>query len=79
MILLHELGHFITAKYFGVTVHEFAIGMGPKIFSFQKKETAYSVRLFPIGGYVKLEGETHSDDESDEALVNADVNYAVRD
>ncbi len=57
MVLLHELGHFITAKQFGVLVHEFAIGMGPKIFSFGKGETKYSLRLLPIGGYVKLEGE----------------------
>ncbi len=57
MVVLHELGHFITAKKFGVLVHEFAIGMGPKIVSFQKGETKYSIRLFPIGGYVKLEGE----------------------
>ena len=59
MILLHELGHFIAAKRFGVLVHEFAIGMGPKIFSFDKGETKYSLRLFPIGGYVKLEGENY--------------------
>ncbi|MBE7054579.1 MAG: RIP metalloprotease RseP [Ruminococcaceae bacterium] len=57
MIFLHELGHFITAKRFGVLVHEFAIGMGPKLFSFGKGETKYSLRLLPIGGYVKLEGE----------------------
>ena len=57
MIFVHELGHFIAAKRFGVLVHEFAIGMGPKIFSFGKGETKYSLRLFPIGGYVKLEGE----------------------
>lgn len=57
MIFLHELGHFITAKRFGVFVHEFSIGMGPKLFSFGKGETKYSLRLFPIGGYVKLEGE----------------------
>lgn len=57
MISLHELGHFIAAKRFGVLVHEFSIGMGPKLFSFGKGETKYSLRLFPIGGYVKLEGE----------------------
>lgn len=57
MILLHELGHFIAAKRFGVLVHEFAIGMGPKLFSFGKGETQYSLRLFPIGGYVRLEEE----------------------
>lgn len=57
MVFLHELGHFLTAKSFGVLIHEFAIGMGPKIFSFGKGETKYSLRLLPLGGYVKLEGE----------------------
>ena len=57
MVFLHELGHFLTAKSFGVLVHEFAIGMGPKIFSFGKGEIKYSLRLLPLGGYVKLEGE----------------------
>ena len=57
MIFLHELGHFITAKRFNVLVHEFAIGMGPKILSFGKGETKYSLRLFPIGGFVSMEGE----------------------
>lgn len=57
MVFLHELGHFIAAKRFGVLVHEFAIGMGPKLVSFGKGETKYSLRLLPIGGYVRLEGE----------------------
>ncbi len=65
MVLLHELGHFITAKKFGVLVHEFAIGMGPKIFSFGKGETKYSLRLFPIGGYVRLEGENETEENDD--------------
>ena len=57
MVFLHELGHFLVAKKFGVLVHEFAIGMGPKLFSFGKGETKYSLRLLPIGGFVQLEGE----------------------
>lgn len=61
IIFIHEFGHFITAKLFGVTVHEFAIGMGPKLFGKQKGDTFYSVRLIPMGGYVKMEGE---DEES---------------
>lgn len=61
IVLVHELGHFITAKIVGVKVHEFAIGMGPKLFQFGKGETKYSLRAIPIGGYVKMEGE---DDES---------------
>ncbi len=64
MVFLHELGHFLTAKSFGVLVHEFAIGMGPKIFSFGKGETKYSLRLLPLGGYVKLEGENDTEESA---------------
>lgn len=64
MIFLHELGHFIAAKRFGVLVHEFSIGMGPKIFSFGKGETKYSLRLLPIGGFVKLEGENEVEENN---------------
>ena len=62
MVILHELGHFVTAKEFGVTVHEFSIGMGPCIFKWGKGETQYSLRLLPLGGYVKLEGEEEESD-----------------
>lgn len=57
LIFIHEFGHFAVAKLSGMTVHEFSIGMGPKIIGFNTKNTAYSLRLLPIGGYVKLEGE----------------------
>lgn len=57
MITIHEFGHFIVAKATGVKVLEFAIGMGPAIFKKQGKETLYSVRIFPIGGYCSLLGE----------------------
>ncbi len=72
IILSHEFGHFICAKKSGVLVHEFALGMGPKIFGFQKGETLYSLRLLPIGGFCKMEGE---DEESDSprAFGNAKV------
>ncbi|MBE7040816.1 MAG: PDZ domain-containing protein [Ruminococcaceae bacterium] len=64
LIFVHELGHFITAKLLKIRVHEFAIGMGPKLFGKKKGETLYSVRAFPIGGFCALEGEdTSSDDE----------------
>ena len=56
IIFLHELGHFATAKYFGMPVTEFAIGMGPKIFSLKKNETTYSIRILPLGGFVNIEG-----------------------
>lgn len=57
LIFIHEFGHFITAKMCKMTVHEFAIGMGPKLFSFGKKKTKYSLRALPLGGFVSLEGE----------------------
>ena len=63
MIFFHELGHFATAKWAGVRVNEFSIGMGPKIISKTVGETAYSLRLLPIGGFVAMEGE---DEESDD-------------
>ncbi|ERL27021.1 MULTISPECIES: RIP metalloprotease [unclassified Leptotrichia] len=56
IVFLHELGHFATAKYFGMPVSEFAIGMGPKIFSVRKGETVYSIRVLPLGGFVNIEG-----------------------
>lgn len=57
LIASHEFGHFITAKLAGIKVLEFAIGMGPKLIGFKTKETKYSLRILPIGGYVKMLGE----------------------
>ncbi|MCH5317099.1 MAG: site-2 protease family protein [Eubacterium sp.] len=62
IIVLHEGGHFIAARLMKIKVNEFAIGMGPKIFSFKKGDTTYSLRWIPIGGYCAMEGE---DEESD--------------
>lgn len=65
LIFIHELGHFLTARAFGVTVHEFAIGMGPKIFTkvSSKTDIAYSLRLLPIGGFVSMEGENEESED----------------
>lgn len=57
LVFFHELGHFIFAKRAGIMVREFAIGMGPKIFGITKGETIYTLRLLPIGGYVRMAGE----------------------
>lgn len=57
LIIVHEFGHFVVAKLNGVKVVEFSIGMGPKIFKYQGKETRYSLSLFPVGGYVQMLGE----------------------
>lgn len=58
LIVVHEFGHFMVAKRLGVRVEKFALGFGPKLFSIKKKETEYSVCLIPLGGYVKLAGDT---------------------
>ena len=68
LVLVHELGHFIVARWSGVTVERFAIGFGPKIIGWTAGGTEYCLRLFPLGGYVKMAGEqpgeqTHRPDE----------------
>lgn len=63
LIVFHEFGHFIVAKKSGIKVNEFAVGMGPLIYSKVKGETTYSFRLVPIGGYCAMEGE---EDESND-------------
>lgn len=62
IVFFHELGHFTFAKLFKVKVNEFAMGMGPTLFKFTKGETKYAIRLFPIGGFVSMEGEDESSD-----------------
>lgn len=64
-VFIHELGHFIFAKKNGVYCYEFSLGMGPKLFSFRRKndETVYSLRLLPIGGYVQMAGEEIEEDK----------------
>lgn len=57
IVFFHEFGHFLFAKRAGIMVREFAIGMGPKIFAMTKGETLYTIRLLPIGGYVRMAGE----------------------
>ena len=54
LIAVHELGHFLAAKFCGVQVNEFSIGMGPALWKRQKGETLYSLRLLPIGGYCAM-------------------------
>lgn len=64
-VISHEGGHFLAAKLRNVLVHEFSFGMGPEVFSTRRGETQYSIRTFPIGGFVKLEGEDAAGDESE--------------
>lgn len=71
IVLIHELGHFLTAKLFGVYCAEFSIGMGPKLFSKKKGETEYQIRALPIGGYVAMAGEADQEDNE----IMKDVPY----
>ena len=78
IILVHEFGHFIFSKIFGVYVYEFSIGMGPKILHYEKKngDTEYCLRLIPIGGVVSLAGEDADDNSKiadDRKLYNKPV------
>ena len=64
LVLVHELGHFITAKFTGMRVDEFAIGFGPKLISHQWGETVYSIRAIPLGGFNDIAGMDPSDNDA---------------
>ena len=63
LIAVHELGHFLAAKSCGVTVNEFSIGMGPKLWQKEKGETLYTLRAIPCGGFCAMEGEEEESDD----------------
>ncbi len=65
IVIVHELGHFLLAKKMGIKVLEFSLFVGPKIFSIDRGGTTYSLRLFPIMAYVKMEGEDEESDSED--------------
>jgi membrane-associated protease RseP (regulator of RpoE activity) len=62
MIMLHEFGHFITAKRAGMKVTEFFVGFGPRVWSFRRGETEYGLKAFPVGGYCRIIGMTNLED-----------------
>ncbi|MBE9520632.1 MAG: RIP metalloprotease RseP [Proteobacteria bacterium] len=72
LIFVHEFGHFIWAKLFGVKVLKFSLGFGPKLISKQFGETEYLISAFPLGGYVKMFGESPGD-VADETMSAADI------
>lgn len=61
LVIVHEFGHFIVAKRTGVRVEKFSVGFGPEIFGFNRGGTRYLISIIPLGGYVKLAGETQED------------------
>lgn len=64
LVLVHEFGHFFTAKKFGIRVDEFGFGFPPKLFSVKKGETEYSFNALPLGGFVKIFGENPDDENT---------------
>ena len=69
IILIHEAGHLVAAKLFGVYCYEFSFGMGPVLLKHKGKETQYSLRALPVGGFVAMAGET----DGDEAYPDVEV------
>src|SRR6266516_4125820 len=61
IIVIHELGHFLVAKFFKIKVETFSVGFGPRLVGFRRGETDYRISAFPLGGYVKMAGETPTD------------------
>jgi regulator of sigma E protease len=72
LVFVHELGHFVAARLVGATVFEFALGYGPRIFSKEYRGTIYSIRLLPLGGFVKILGDGDPTKEEEERLKKVD-------
>src|SRR5450631_169412 len=61
MVVVHEFGHFAVAKLCGVRVESFSVGFGPRLFGIKRGDTDYKICLLPLGGYVKMTGESPAD------------------
>jgi regulator of sigma E protease len=70
LVLAHELGHFLAARFFGMDVEEFGFGYPPRIFGFKKGKTLYSFNWIPLGGFVKVKGEEDPDSKDPAAFAN---------
>jgi len=78
LVLIHEGGHFLVAKLLKIKVNEFAIGFGPIIFSKEKGETKYALRLIPLGGFVSMEGEEkHSNEKGSFSMTSIPKRIAI--
>lgn len=71
LIFVHELGHFLVAKWAGVTVLRFSLGFGPRVFGFKRGDTDYCLSLVPLGGYVKMLGEEPDEEVTEEQMANS--------
>jgi regulator of sigma E protease len=70
LVFVHELGHFLAARFFDVEVQEFAFGFGPSLFKKKKGKVTYKINLIPLGGYVRLLGEDFKETKSKQNLMN---------
>lgn len=70
LVFVHELGHFLAARLFGIRVDEFAIGFPPTIASWMWGKTKYAINLLPLGGYVKIYGENAEDERSPDSILS---------
>ena len=77
LVVIHELGHFAVAKFFGVRVNEFGVGFPPKLFGWRKGETEYTLNALPLGGFVRLEGEEEATDPRSLASKSPGVRAAI--
>src|SRR6476469_901160 len=81
LIFVHELGHFLVAKYFKVRVEVFSLGFGPKIFKFKRGETVYAISAIPLGGYVKMFGDdptaTIDDEQKQHSFLHKPVGQRI--
>ncbi|MDZ4246815.1 MAG: site-2 protease family protein, partial [Dehalococcoidia bacterium] len=77
LILVHEFGHFITAKLAGVKVEEFGLGFPPKIFGFKVGETEYTLNMVPLGGFCRLLGEEDPKEKRSLASRNKGIRILV--
>ena len=71
LILIHEGGHFFVAKFCNVKVNQFAIGFGPKIWSKEGRETTYTIRLIPLGGFVSMEAKKNNQMKKEHLIKQA--------
>ncbi len=70
LVFIHELGHFLAAKSFKIRVDEFAIGFPPRVFSFVKRGTRFALNIIPLGGYVKIHGESENDELTPDSILS---------
>lgn len=69
LVFVHEMGHFLVARFFGIRVDDFAIGFPPRIWSFMYKKTRYAINLLPLGGYVRIHGESPDDELTPDSIL----------